>query len=938
MAIFKNMNFSMKIMLILGFTGLLILFSTGLTTYLIMKKDLEKRVFEELEQANTAAYNLIETTINSSIENYLRAIADKTWDIVEYYYKIDENVDKNSSKGYQEAKKFLLNPYVFKIGKTGYMAANNSKGTLEIHPHSQGINISNEPFMKKAMEMKNGYIEYEWKNINEPEARKKVGYIRYFEPWDLLIWPSAYQDELYEMINLKSLRDKILSIKLRKTGYMYVLDKDAKLVFHPEIEGQRTINFEDQNGKYFVREMMKKKNEMAKLPENERKSASIRYFWKTKDEKKAREKIVLYKYYEKLDWLICSGVYLDELYEPVEKLKTNFVIIAVIVFGFITLLSILIGKSVSRPVKKLAAGAEAIGKGNLEVEIPVESWDEIGRLSENFNNMAKSLSKSQKELKLATLQLEEKVKERTQELEQQKENAEKAKKEAEEAKKRAENASQAKSRFLANMSHEIRTPLTAIMGNTELLLPLAGNLKKRHHLEIIKSSCKTLKEFINDTLYMSRLEAQKIELKIEPVNLKAIFNEMYYNFYYQADQKNLKYLQEFDKNIPLYLNMDKIRLKQVLINLIQNAIKFTDTGYVKITAKVNRITPDGRQLDLVIAVEDTGVGISKENQGLLFKPYERLDGENKKLKEGSGLGLSISKAIINLMGGKISIESTVGKGSTFTCFIFGIKIPKEQSPLKESEEFEDSSIVFDGQTILVVDDEYNIRQIVKGFLANKNLRILEAENGKEALQIAREQKPNLILMDLAMPVMDGIQATKEMRADDQLKGSIILAFTASKTDTLDKEKYGNLFDRYLLKPLTKAQLFFELMQFLKYKRLPEEKKDHSDIPNLYLPSIHIIVNKKLVPEIIGQLEEFLPLWEISIHSNNFNDYKYFGSKMNELGMKYSIDALSNYGDQIKKFADMSRIKETKIILNSYKKIIDQLKQIDIQGTNQCLRT
>jgi signal transduction histidine kinase len=590
---FKNMNFSIKIMLILEGTGLAIMFSTGLTTYIIMKNVLEKRALEELEQAYNTAYNLIETTINSSIESYLRAIADKTRDIVEYYYNIDKNKDKKSSKGYQSAKKFLLNPYVYKIGKEGYTAANTSKGILEIHPRSPGEDISDLSFMIKAMKMKNGYIEYEWKNIKEPEARKKVGYIRYFEPWDLLIWPSAYKDDFYEMINFKDLRNNILSIKLRKTDYVYVLDKDARLVFHPEIEGELTIDRKDKNDKYFVREMMQKKDEMAKLPEEKRESARIRYFWKGKGDKREREKIVLYKYYEKPDWLICSGVYLDELYEPVEKLKTTFIIISLVVLLFIILLSILIGKSVSRPVKKLADGAEAIGRGNLEVEISVESRDEIGRLSGNFNKMAKSLSISQEELNLAKSQLEEKVKERTRELDQQKKNAERAKKEAEEAKKKAENASQTKSRFLAYMSHEIRTPLTSIMGHTEMLLPLAINSKKRHFLENIQSSCKTLKEFIDNTLYMSSLEVQKIELKLEPVNLYSILNEMRSNFYYQASRKNLEYLQEVDPAIPQYLEMDKIRLKQVLINLIQNAIKFTDEGHIKIIAGVNRITPDG---------------------------------------------------------------------------------------------------------------------------------------------------------------------------------------------------------------------------------------------------------------------------------------------------------------------------------------------------------
>lgn len=915
---FKNLGFSIKIMLILGLSSIIIILGIGLTTYFKFKRDLEKRAEQEMVQANDSTHNLIETAISTTVKNYLKALAEKTRELVKHNYNLYINGKISEQEAYQRSKEIILDPEFVKIGKTGYMSGISANdGVLEIHPRSPGTNASNYKFMQYAMAEKNGYIDYEWKNIDEDKPRKKAGWMSYFEPWDLIIWPASYRDEFIDFVDLNELRERIQRVRLGKTGYIFILDNKGILVTHPSIQGQNTIDFKDKTGKYFVREILVEKN------------GQITYYWKNPGEPEERKKTVFFKHLETMDWIICSGVYLDELYEPVNDLKNVLIAISIGILILIGLFSIYIGKTMAKPIKQLSIGAESIGSGNLEVEIPVESRDEIGRLSANFNNMAKSLSISQKELKLAKTQLEEKVKERTSELEQQKENAERAKKEAEEAKKKAENASQAKSRFLANMSHEIRTPLTSIMGHTELLLPLAGNYKQRHFLEIIKSSCKTLKEFIDDTLYMSRLEAQKIELKIEPVNLKAIFNEMYCNFHYQADRKNLEYLQKINPDIPQYLDMDKIRFKQVLINLIQNAIKFTDSGHVKITAGMNRIMPDGRQLDLVIAVEDTGIGISKENQGLLFKPYERLDGENKKSNEGSGLGLSISKGIINLMGGRISVESKVGKGSNFTCVIPGITIPADQSASRESEEFEDSTIVFAGQTVLVVDDEYNTRHLVKGFLSNTNLRILEAADGEKALQITREHKPDLILMDLAMPVMDGIQATREMRKDEKIKNTIILAFTASKTDAEDKEKYKDLFERYLLKPLSRAQLFFELTRFLKYKRLPEEKEDHSEILNLNPLRVND-VNKALVPEIICQLEGFLPLWEASIHSNNFNDYKEFGSKINELGMKYSMEVLSAYGDQIKKYADMSRIKETKTVLSSFKNIIDQLKQIDNQ--------
>lgn len=521
---FKNMNFSKKIMLMMGFTSIIIILVIGFITYTMLKEDLEKRAEAELKQINDLTYKLIEATVNASIENYLRAIADKTRDMVEYFYSLYQNGEISQTEAYKKTEDYILNPYVYRIGKTGYTAANKIDGRLVIHPFSPNFDASNFDFMKKAIKMKDGYLEYDWKNLEGSEFKKKAGYVRYFEPWKLLIWPSAYKKEFYDLINLKEIRKKILSCKLRKTGYMYILDKNTKLIVHPDLEGKVTNDYQDKNGFFFVQEMMKEKN------------GKITYWWRKNDKEEWREEIVYYKHNEKLDWLICSGVYLDELYEPVYKVRNVVIFISLIVLILVFFLSILMGKSVSKPVKELAKGAEKIGKGDLDIKLDIGTSDEIGELAINFNQMAENLKKSQvkiqsqaKELKQANTELEDKVKERT--------------KEIEEARKTAEEANRAKSTFLGNMSHEIRTPLTSILGNAELLAPHIKDNQHAIFLNNIKTSIKTLKDFIDNTLHMSRIEAKKMKIAIEPVNIYAILNEIHGNFSYQIDQKKLQYIE-----------------------------------------------------------------------------------------------------------------------------------------------------------------------------------------------------------------------------------------------------------------------------------------------------------------------------------------------------------------------------------------------------------
>lgn len=886
---FKNLSFSKKIMFILGFTSILIILGIGITTYLKFKNDLEQKVKDELEKANKSTYDLIENSINTAVRIHLRSIAEKVRDLVRYNYDLYKKGKISRPEADRRIKELVLDPEFGKIGKTGYLEISDINGNLLMHPYRIGENVVDERYMQSGIRNKNDYTEYMWQNPGEKNPRMKAAYFTYFEPWDYLIWATSYKDDFIDLINLRALRKTILSIRLGKKGYVYILNMRGNLIIHPDpqLEGKNTFEFKDsaEPGRYFVQEIIDGAKNKG--------TGTITYAWKNPSENRARGKIVVYKRLETLDWIICSSFYYEDLYAPLEDLKNIIILISAIALILIILLSIFIGKSISKPIKRLAEGAESIGKGNLDIRIPVESSDEIGYLSKEFNEMAANLKSSKIEI--------------------------------EKAMKKVEKANQTKNIFLANMSHEIRTPLTSILGHTEILLPLVTDLKIKSSLENIKASSITLKDFIDNTLYMSKVEAEKLIIRIEPINLYSALNEIRGNFTFAMNAKRLEYMEDIEPWIPQYVDLDKLRLKQILINLIGNAVNYTDKGFVKLHVTMKPNTIDKSKIDLIFSVEDTGIGISQEDQQKLFVPFERLEDRDKKKRDGSGLGLALSKRIIELMGGEISVNSDKGKGSTFKFVLRNVNVPSGQTGTADGEDFDYSTIDFERQKLLVVDDVEDMRKIIKAYLEGTNIQVLEAESGEDAMYILKDNKPDLVLTDIKMPHgMSGVELTEKIKEDESLKGIPVFAFTASKTDPEDVERYKDLFDRYLFKPVSKAKLFFELSKFLKTKT--QSIKDEKPEQIIDLGKIKLTPeDKKFLPEIIAKLNEYLKLWESTSKNNNFDEIKNFGLKIKELGDEYSVEGLSGYGNEVVFNVDNFKIRNIKSLLKQYPNLIDKFK-------------
>lgn len=385
------------------------------------------------------------------------------------------------------------------------------------------------------------------------------------------------------------------------------------------------------------------------------------------------------------------------------------------------------------------------------------------------------------------------------------------------AKNEADQANSAKSEFLANMSHEIRTPLNAVIGFSELLAATNLDSKQKSYVEAVNTAGKSLLMLINDILDLSKIEAGRMEVDFSPVSVKNIFIEIGQIFAQKFRSKNLELIMNLDKTIPQALLLDETRLRQVLLNLMGNAVKFTDKGSITLELKADYLDSDKSRLNLKISVIDTGIGIPENDHQRIFESFKQQSGQSNRKYGGTGLGLTITKKLVEMMNGKISLSSIYGKGSTFTIELFDIDVAASDSLPSQSILSDNNSLEFKKATVLVVDDvEFN-RTLLKEILTKKGLDVITAENGYESLVIAEEIQPNVILMDIRMPVMDGYEASTKLKASEKTKHIPVIALTASTLGTKNTQKEELAFDGFLLKPVSTAKLFEELKKYLEIK-------------------------------------------------------------------------------------------------------------------------
>ncbi|MCM8531383.1 MAG: ATP-binding protein [Lentisphaeraceae bacterium] len=575
-------------------------------------------------------------------------------------------------------------------------------------------------------------------------------------------------------------------------------------------------------------------------------------------------------------------------------------------------LAVKLQRSVTTPIVELSKAARYISEyEDFTYRTKNFENDEIGDLTTAFNHMLSQIEKRTKELLVERQNAEDKAQEA---IEAQKKVVEESK-----SRKEAEVASRMKSEFLANMSHEIRTPMNSILGFSELLTKEVEGSKAINYLNSINASGRSLMNLIDDILDLSKVEAGKLELKYTTFNIRMFLNEFAAIFKQKLQQKEIHFSTEVDEQVPEFVSLDETRLRQILFNLIGNAVKFTDKGFIKLKLLAELAN---ETCSLTLSVEDSGIGMARESLEKIFGSFEQASVQTSVKYGGTGLGLAICKKLMELLGGEISVTSELNKGTVFTIKLNDVQI--EKGVLKTSvEEQPTREYSFLPATILVVDDIALNRELMIEHLAEFPFKILEAEDGQIALQKLSQEKIDLVFMDMKMPEMDGYTATRKAKELSSTCEVPIVACTASAMKE-NEELIRELCDGFLKKPYSEKELFEEMSKFLNHSlsEIPEKKEEIDLQIRKFNAEERVILER-----IIDQLKDLLPKVATAIETMTVNELQEILQSIKDITSTLSISDVSTWLESYAENLTNFELEEVTSLLKRFPALLVALEKL-----------
>lgn len=482
----------------------------------------------------------------------------------------------------------------------------------------------------------------------------------------------------------------------------------------------------------------------------------------------------------------------------------------------------------------------------------------------------------------------------------------------------AKEASQVKDAFLANISHEIRTPINAILGFGELLQSELTNTDHLQYIKSIRTSSKSLLNLINDLLDLSKIEAGKMTVRYEAVSIRSLMNEIESIFSIKLVEKGLDFEINIHDNCPISVQTDEMRVRQILINLVSNAIKFTHDGFVKVNINAfnSHVVDYVEHIDLKIEVEDTGIGISEDNLAQIFEAFKQQEQQDAKQYGGTGLGLTITKRLAELLNGTIEVKSKIDKGSRFTVILYNLEVTQSARMKMAPTDtvFKIGHILFEPSKVLIADDVKTNRDFLRGVFKGSDIAFIEAADGDQAIELIKKHKPRMTLLDIKMPKKDGLEVAKYVKTSEELKHISTIGISATPV-SYETDPRSIYLDEFVAKPINIPELLMKISYYLPIKDETVRDNDNS----LTSEKPEEIELSPEIKEII--LNELNPLFNEISRTSSFEDYKKFAKLLIERGSEIKINKLTYIGEEIIDAVKTFDLEKINLLFLEFKKMV-----------------